>query len=70
MSDETYVSSSAWLRQIGRPDHVDEIADQFERPVAQGMESFWQQGDKWPRTPRGWRSLEHVSLRSLERRAG
>lgn len=72
MADETYVTNAAWLRQVGRPDLIDEVADQFERPAAIGMESFWsrEQNRRWPRASRGWRSLDRLHPRSLERRAG
>lgn len=33
MTDETYVMNEAWIRQEGRPDLIDEVADQFERPT-------------------------------------
>ena len=33
MADQAYVSTAAWLHPTGRTDHVDEIADQFERPA-------------------------------------
>lgn len=72
MADETYVTKAAWIRQVGRPDLIDEVADQFERPVAQRMESFWSKYEetRWPRTSRGWRSLDRLHPRTLERRAG
>jgi hypothetical protein len=72
MADETYVNNEAWLRKVGRPDLIDEVADQFERPAARGMESFWsqQEGARWPRASRGWRSAERLAARTLERRAG
>jgi hypothetical protein len=34
MSDDRYVTQSAWLEPAGRPDLIDEIADQFERRAA------------------------------------
>jgi hypothetical protein len=72
MSDQEYVTNDAWLRQAGRPDLVDEVADQFERPVAVGMQSFWsaQPPARWPRGSRGWRSAGRLHPRALERRAG
>jgi hypothetical protein len=73
MSENTndYVTSDAWIRQVGRPDLIDDVADQFERTVARGAEAFWTpaSGTKWPRTPRGWRSMDRMHARSLERRA-
>jgi hypothetical protein len=72
MADETYVTNDAWVHQLGRPDLIDEVADQFERPVASGVESFWSERDSagWPRTSHGWRSIEHLHHRTVERRAG
>lgn len=35
---EDYVSNEAWLTGAGRPDAIDELADQFERPCAA---EFW-----------------------------
>lgn len=72
MADDTYVTTESWLRTVGRPDLIDEVADQFERPVAVGVVSFWSpgHGTRWPRTSRGWRSLDRVHLRALERHAG
>lgn len=72
MADETYVTNGAWVRLVGRPDSIDEVADQFERPVvAQGMESFWShyEATRWPRSSRGWRSMDRLHPRVLERRA-
>jgi hypothetical protein len=34
MADETYVTNDGWTQQVGRPDQIDEVADQFERPAA------------------------------------
>jgi hypothetical protein len=72
MADESYVTNDAWVRQVGRPDAIDDLADQFERPVAEGMTSFWtvDAGARWPRSPRGWRSMDRMHARSVERRAG
>jgi hypothetical protein len=72
MSDQDYVTNDAWLRQVGRPDAIDEIADQFEHPVARGAEAFWsaESGTPWPRTPLGWRARERTPHQTLERRAG
>ncbi|MDT4926358.1 MAG: hypothetical protein QOG01_4071 [Pseudonocardiales bacterium] len=72
MSEHEYVTNDAWLRQVGRPDAIDEIADQFERPVARGVEAFWTaaSGTRWPRTPRGWRSMERTHQHTLERKVG
>jgi hypothetical protein len=49
-----YVTRSAWLREVGRPDLVDEVADQFERPVPPTEDAGW------PRRSRGWRSWERL----------
>ena len=59
-----YVTNAAWLRTTGRPDSIDEVADQFERPT-RGAEEFWTSGTTvaWPRTPRAW-------VDAPERRAG
>jgi hypothetical protein len=71
MADESYVTNAAWVRQVGRPDLIDDVADQFERPVARGMESFWSQHQATRRRgARGWRGLDRIHPRSLERRAG
>jgi hypothetical protein len=71
MSDD-YVSNAAWVRPAGRPEAIDEVADQFERPATAGSEAFWTAAEtaRWPRAPRGWRSVEHRTSRALERRAG
>jgi hypothetical protein len=37
MADETYVTKDGWTQQVGRPDQIDEIADQFERPAAEAQ---------------------------------
>jgi hypothetical protein len=70
--DNTYVTNAAWVRHVGRPDAVDDVADQFERPVAPGMTAFWSAdaGNPWPRSSRGWRSMERMHARPMERRAG
>jgi hypothetical protein len=72
MAEQEYVTNDAWLRTVGRPDLVDEVADQFERPVAAGLESFWTAagGASWPRSSKGWRSLERMHPRTVERRIG
>jgi hypothetical protein len=67
MSDDTYVTNAAWLRPVGRPDLVDDVADQFERP---GPVVATEQEVAWPRRSRGWRSMERTHPRPLERRAG
>jgi len=68
----SYVSNAAWVRPAGRPDAIDEVADQFERPAEAGPEAFWtaDTASRWPRAPRGWRAAEHRTSRTLERRAG
>jgi hypothetical protein len=65
MTDDTYVMNGAWLTPTGRPDAIDEIADQFERRAPSGAAEFWD--DVSAR-----RVLREVSLapRSFERRAG
>jgi hypothetical protein len=71
--DEDYVSNAAWVRPAGRPDTIDEVADQYERPVAgSGSIAFWgaPETSGWPRSPRSWRPSEHRSIRAMERRAG
>jgi hypothetical protein len=75
MADETYVMNGSWIREVGRPDLIDDVADQFERPVAVGMVSYWSRGEVheqrgWPRPSRGWRSMDRLHPRTLERRAG
>ncbi len=70
MAEQTYVSTAAWLRPAGRPDHVDEIADQFERPAAHGAESSAAPSTRWPRTSLGWRKVPRVRPRVAVRRAG
>jgi hypothetical protein len=73
MADETYVTNGAWVRQVGRPDLIDDVADQYERPApAQGMESFWSryEATRWPRSSAGWRSMDRLHARTVERRAG
>jgi hypothetical protein len=72
MNEGSYVSNTAWVRPAGRPDAVDDVADQFERPVAEGMIAFWAAGSavRWPCSPRGWRPIERMHGRAIERRAG
>jgi hypothetical protein len=72
MANETYVTSDAWLSQVGRPDLIDEVADHFERPAASGTESFWSQDQnaQWPTAAQGWRSVGRMHPRAMERRAG
>jgi hypothetical protein len=72
MSDEErYVSNAAWVRPAGRPDAIDEVADQFERPTEDGRAAFWaDEAPRWPLAPRGWRTLEYRVTAALERRAG
>ena len=65
MSDHTdeYVTNDAWVRTVGRPDAIDDVADQFERPS--GAARFWSHGAApaiaWPERSRGWR--EQTGLR-------
>jgi hypothetical protein len=72
MDQNEYVTNDAWVRSVGRPDAIDDIADQFERPVpAVGMESFWsRERESWGSGPRARRSLQWMHPRSIERRAG
>jgi hypothetical protein len=72
MSDETYVTNDSWVQRAGRPDVIDDVADQFERPVATDGVSFWSTDADagWPRRSRGWRSLERVHPRAVERAVG
>lgn len=72
MTDDSYVTNSAWVRQIGRPDAIDEVADQFERPVPDGKAEFWTGGSaaRWPHSSGGWRSMDRLHSRAPERRAG
>jgi hypothetical protein len=71
MAEQQYVTNDAWVRSVGRPDAIDDVADQFERPVAAGMESFWsREQSSWSTTLRGWRSRQWMHLRPMERRAG
>jgi hypothetical protein len=71
MAELEYVTNDSWVRSVGRPDAIDDIADQFERPVAVGMQSFWSREQAaWPAGARGWRSLQWMNPRPMERRAG
>ena len=61
--DDSYVTNAAWLRLAGRVDHIDEVADQFERPVEQrssawpqGRADFWSAVTHWPRSTGALRS--------------
>jgi hypothetical protein len=66
MTDETYVTNEAWLRPAGRPDLIDDVADQFERPAA-GAAGFWSgEAVRWPQPSRGWRSDEAPHPRPIE----
>ena len=75
MSESEYVTNESWVQQAGRPDLIDEVADQFERPLAPaatGSQAFWSEAEAvpWPRASRGWRSRELMAHRTVERRAG
>ncbi|MGI8677366.1 MAG: hypothetical protein ACR2LX_01485 [Jatrophihabitans sp.] len=72
MSESHYITNAGWLRQAGRVDAIDDVADQFERPVARGAEAFWSPhaGIRWPRSSRGWRSMARMHSPAVERRAG
>jgi len=52
VADESYVTRSAWVRTAGRPDAIDEIADQFERPRDPLPAVAVVTG--WPQRSRGW----------------
>jgi hypothetical protein len=76
MSDDPYVSNSAWLDPAGRADAIDEIADQFERrveptawPVESGAESYWQAIELHRSAPARAAAMSFVP-RTMERRAG
>ena len=67
---EDYVSNDAWLVGRGRPDAIDEIADQFERPATSGAATggaaaFWDDMSS-RRVQREMR----LAPRHFERRAG
>ncbi len=74
MSDQGYVTSSAWLHRAGRADHIDDVADQFERqrtgagPAAGLSSGQAARSLRWPRAPRGWRTMERMHPRAIERR--
>jgi len=72
MTDDSYVTNSAWLQPAARPDVIDDVADQFERPAPAGATAFWtaDAAAAWPRSSSGWRSMERMYPRALERRAG
>jgi hypothetical protein len=62
MTDD-YVTNGAWLAKPARPDTIDEIADEFERPS--GATTFW--------SDIGVRRAERdmrLAPRTIERRAG
>lgn len=63
MTDD-YVTNSAWLALASRPDTIDEIADQFERPRP-GAEAFWTRLH-----PQRAAREARIAPRQLERRAG
>ena len=70
-ADETWVTRSAWVRTLGRPDAIDEIADQFERPSdppSAAPEAAWS-GPGWPQRPRGWAETSPLHADTPERRA-
>jgi hypothetical protein len=51
---DAYVTNGAWPGNTARPDTVDEIADQFERPLA-NAEQYWTRSETgWPQPPRSW----------------
>ena len=63
MTSDEYVSNAGWLATTARPDTIDEIADQFERPSGAG--TFWSD-IMARRTERDIR----LAPRVMERRAG
>lgn len=63
MSDETYVTSAAWVARPGRADAIDEVADQFERP--DGATRFWNEI-----TTRRLARAATIAPRAVDRRAG
>jgi hypothetical protein len=73
----TYEGWTAGLPIAGRPDAIDDIADQFERrpePVASSAElvagssgEAFEPAVAWPRASRGWRSMARLHPRSTER---
>ncbi|MCW2496947.1 hypothetical protein [Jatrophihabitans sp.] len=69
MSAEPYVTNSAWLEPVGRPDAIDEIADQFERPAERGLEAFWWSIELHHSAPAREAAASFVP-RTIERRAG
>ena len=64
-SDE-YVTNHAWVRTVGRPDAIDEIADQFERHAATApadvmtVAAAREREARWPQRSRGWRSIARL----------
>ena len=63
MADETYVTNADWMAVPGRPDAIDVVADEFERPS--GAAAFWDDVTA--------RRMIHASTfapRTIERRAG
>lgn len=61
-TDPSYVTQHAWVRTLARPDLIDEIADQFERPsepvgTPQPAET---RKAGWPQRSRGWRSINRL----------
>jgi hypothetical protein len=68
MAGEQYVTNDAWVRSLGRPDAIDEIADQFERPVAAvGMESFWSREQARRRQPLTVGPTRSIANRTITR---
>ena len=74
MSNEGWTAGPA---TAGRPDAIDEIADQFERrvvPITPAVElvagssgEAFEPAVAWPRASRGWRSMARLHPRSAER---
>ena len=63
-----YVTNDTWVRTAGRPDAIDEVADQFERRAAAtplGLVTTGEPAIGWPPHSRGWHSISrlHQQLR-------
>ena len=71
-----YVTNESWCSAHGRPDTIDDIADQFERrpvPPVQPVrraEAEARVAARWPRSGGGWRSVGRLHPRSVERSTG
>jgi hypothetical protein len=67
-ANDDYVTQAAWHAPAARPDAIDEVADQFERPAAAGAQQFWAPGEAgWPQAPRPWNAANtrpHLGIAS------